>query len=93
MADLKRTIKCSNCGTEASVYISSDLELKELVFLGKCRCGSSLQVNYSLVPADSSAQQSPSSSSQSGSEALVNIDESLFAPEIPSDAIRDLMEE
>jgi hypothetical protein len=95
MTDLRRTIKCSSCGFEASVNINSELEMKELVLSGKCsRCGSAMQINYSIVdPNAASASQSSSSSSSSGDAPLVNIDESLFTPEIPSDAIRDLMED
>lgn len=93
MTDLRRTIKCSSCGFEASVTINSELDMRELVLSGKCsRCGSAMQINYSVV--DQSAPPS-SQPSQSGSEQapLVNIDESLFTPEIPSDAIRDMMED
>lgn len=96
MTDLRRTVKCSSCGYEANVNITSELDMKELILSGKCsRCGSAMQINYSIVDASaSSSQSSQSSSSSSSSEApLVNIDESLFTPEIPSDAIRDLMED
>jgi hypothetical protein len=96
MTDLRRTIKCSSCGFEANVNISSELEMKELILSGKCsRCGSAMQINYSIVDANAQPSQSSSSSSGSSSDQapLVNIDESLFTPEIPSDAIRDLMED
>jgi len=95
MTDLKRTIKCSSCGYEASVNITSELDMRELVLSGKCsRCGSAMQINYSIVGAASSGPVSQSSSSSSGDQSpLINIDESLFTPEIPSDAIRDLMED
>jgi CRISPR/Cas system-associated protein Cas10 (large subunit of type III CRISPR-Cas system) len=95
MTDLRRTIKCSSCGFEASVTISSELDMKELILSGKCsRCGSAMQINYSIVDANASPQSSSSSSSSSSEQApLINIDESLFTPEIPSDAIRDLMED
>ncbi len=97
MTDLRRTIKCSSCGYEANVNINSELEMKELILSGKCsRCGSAMQINYSIVDANASSSQSSSSSSSSSASdqaPLVNIDESLFTPEIPSDAIRDLMED
>ncbi|MDD5340063.1 MAG: hypothetical protein PHV13_02330 [Candidatus ainarchaeum sp.] len=95
MTDLRRTIKCSSCGFEANVNINSELDMKELILSGKCsRCGSAMQINYSIVdPNAASSQPSSSSSSSSDQAPLVNIDESLFTPEIPSDAIRDLMED
>ena len=98
MTDLRRTIKCSSCGFEANVSITSELDMKELILSGKCsRCGNAMQINYSIVDANAASQSSSVSSSSSGSSSdqapLVNIDESLFTPEIPSDAIRDLMED
>ena len=89
MTDLKRTIKCSNCGNESSIMLSSELDLRELLVAGKCaRCGAAMQVSYGIVGEKS--QSSPQSSS---SDMMVNIDESLFTPEIPSDTLRDLMED
>jgi hypothetical protein len=88
MTDLKRTIKCANCGSESSVYLNSDIEVRELLFAGKCRCGSSLQVSFSVVGEGTQGEQKSESS-----EPVVNIDESLFPPEIPSDTLRDLMED
>ncbi|MBI5046659.1 hypothetical protein HZC07_02920 [Candidatus Micrarchaeota archaeon] len=98
MTELKRSIKCSSCGGEATVYVSSDLELKEMIIAGKCRCGSSMQINYNLVGSDSSQSNiSGSNSATSNSEQQsINLDESLFSPtpaELPSDAIRDLLED
>lgn len=89
MGDLRRTIKCSSCGYEATVSLSSDLEVKEVMFAGKCRCGSTLQVSYSLVGSDSYQNQQKTEST----EQTINLDETLFAPEIPSDTLRDLMED
>jgi len=91
MTDLKRTIKCQNCGNESNIYINSDIEVKELQFAGKCRCGSTLQISYSLVGETSQTPQAPSPVANEA--PIVNIDESLFTPEIPSDTLRDLMED
>jgi len=91
MTDLKRTIKCSSCGNEAGIYLNSELEIRELQFSGKCRCGSSMQISYSIVGETATPQ--PVVKSESPTENLVNIDESLFAPEIPSDTLKDLMED
>jgi hypothetical protein len=90
MTDLKRTIRCANCGNESSIMLSSELDLRELLVAGKCgRCGAAMQVSYGIVGESGSSQ----SSSSSSSDPVVNIDESLFTPEIPSDTLRDLMED
>lgn len=92
MVELKRNIKCSNCGTEVSFYLSTDMSISELVLQGRChRCGNSLQINFSIIDSTSSSQ--PVQSSQATETGMVNVDESLFQEEIPSNIIRDLMEE
>ena len=91
MTDLKRNIRCANCGFDAIVTISSDLTLSELVLSGKCsRCSSAMQLNYSVIGQGPSAPVPPTQSAQ---PEMINLDESLFTPEIPSNAIRDLMED
>ncbi len=92
MTDLRRTVRCSNCGMESSVVFNSELEVRELIFAGKCRCGNSVQISYSIVAEQASgAPQAPKA--QSEENPLVNIDESLFTPDIPSDTLKDLMED
>lgn len=92
MTDIRRSIKCSNCGTEAIVTINSELDMNELTLAGRCnRCGNSMQITYSVVEKGTSTAAPAQSTNQSSD--VVNIDESLFAPELPSDTIRDLMEE
>ncbi|MEW6748836.1 MAG: hypothetical protein AB1295_03975 [Candidatus Micrarchaeota archaeon] len=99
MTDLRRTIRCSNCGIESSVTVSSDIDVKELLFSGKCRCGSSMQVTYNIVGESQSSSQpeSPSSvmenGSSSSSDDVVNLEESLFGTETPSDTLKDIMED
>lgn len=96
MTELRRNIKCSNCGNETSVYISMEMSLNELLIHGKCqRCGNSLQINFSLVgqAAPQQTQQQTSTTNTNTESNMVNVDESLFEPEIPSDVIRDLIEE
>jgi len=92
MVEFRRTIRCSNCGNDTNLYLSSDLSLNELMIQGKCsRCGNSLQLNYNIVDTgEKKAGQSPPASSE---DATVNLDESLFnePAELPSDAIRDLI--
>ncbi|MBU0591709.1 hypothetical protein KKF81_05280 [Candidatus Micrarchaeota archaeon] len=97
MTEIKRTLRCSNCGVESSIHIASDLEMNELVLAGKCNsCGSSIQINYNLVHKLSSASSSSvdsSSQSSSSSDSLVNLDESIFGQEMPSDTLKDIMED
>lgn len=89
MTDLRRTIRCSNCGNEASIHLDSELELRELLVAGKCnRCGAAMQVSYGVI-----GESRQSQSQEQSSDQMVNIDESLFTPEIPSDTLRDLMED
>lgn len=89
--DFKRTIKCSNCGNETNVYLNSELDLNELLLAGRCsRCGNSLQLTFNIVDKSSSTQGAAVSEQPA---TAVNLDESLFTPEIPSNTIKDLMEE
>jgi len=90
MTDLRRTVRCSNCNAESMVTFNSDLEVKELLFAGKCRCGNSVQISYSIV-GDTAVPTAPKPTD--ASPPLVNIDESLFTPDIPSDTLKDLMED
>lgn len=90
MTDFRRTIKCSNCGTEAYIQLSSGLELKELVFAGICNnCGNTIQVNYNIVEKVGEAPKKPEMPEQS--EPAVNLDDTLFSENLPSDALKDLM--
>jgi hypothetical protein len=93
--DFRRTVKCANCSSEASFNVSSDLELKEIAIAGRCRCGSTLQVTYSLVlPSGANVPEPPKAPEQpAAAEGMVNLDESIFGGDIPSDTLRDLMEE
>ena len=95
MTNLSRSIKCSNCGSESSVQISSELEMKELIIAGRCRCGNSLQITYNIV-GDSSlaAPAKPASPSPMPQDNTINLEETLFSGgDIPSDTLRNLMEE
>jgi hypothetical protein len=95
MTEIRRSVKCSNCGRESSIYISADLSLNDLLIQGKCTsCGGSLQLNYSLVDSGSTSSYPSSSSSSAVQEALptVPIEDNMVEEEFPSDAIRDLMD-
>ncbi|MBU0532840.1 CpXC domain-containing protein [Candidatus Micrarchaeota archaeon] len=86
MTDIRRTIKCSNCGTEAYVQLSSELDLKELVFAGTCgKCGNTIQVNYNIIEK--------TRTTESEEETVTNLDDSIFSSEIQNDTLKDIMED
>lgn len=96
--DLKRTIKCSNCGNESNVQITSDLDMKELLLAGKCtKCGSAMQINYTLVDSSTSnTQQNPLSylSNQQEESTIPDLEETLFSQhDNDNDMLKDLMED
>jgi hypothetical protein len=93
MTDLKRTVRCTSCGAESSVVFNSEIEIRELLFAGKCRCGNSVQISYSIVGDNVSTSPPAQNSGSESDSGLVNIDESLFTPDIPSDTLKDLMED
>lgn len=94
MVELRRTIKCSNCGNEANFYLSTDTGISELLLHGRCpRCGNSLQINYNLVEPGQNTQSSQVSSASSSSSEMVNLDQTLFGQDIASDALKDLIED
>jgi len=94
MVELRRTIKCSNCGNESNFYLSTDTGISELLLHGRCqRCGNSLQINYNLVEPGQSTQPSSVSSTSSSSSEMVNLDQTLFGQDIASDALKDLIED
>lgn len=93
MTDMRKTIRCSNCGNEASIYINSELEMSELLLAGRCaRCGNSMQVTYSIVEKTMEAPRQESREMPESSDT-VNLDESLFGADPPSDTLKDIMEE
>ncbi|MBS3068592.1 hypothetical protein J4450_07840 [Candidatus Micrarchaeota archaeon] len=94
MPELKRTIKCSNCGSEANFYLNTETAINELLMHGKCqRCGNSMQINYSLVDQNQ-AQSTSSTTTSSSTEQVVNLDETLFGTEeMSSDTLRDIIED
>ena len=95
MPELRRNVRCMNCGNERSVYLSTDMQISELLLHGKClQCNSSMQVNFSLVGQEPTSSTPTSGTSDTSNEApLINLDETLFEPELPSSALKDLIEE
>jgi len=93
MTSLKRSIRCSGCGNDMSFDINADLTVSDLMISGKCpRCNSTIQVNYSMVPGSVPSAPAPAQSIESPTQ-MVNLDESIFTPEMPSDALRDIMDD
>ncbi len=92
MSDLKRSLKCSSCGSEASVYVSGGLELREVLIAGKCpSCGTAMQVNYTVIEREVRAEQA--ASEESSEASTPNLDDSLFSSDVPSDTLKDIMED
>ena len=96
MVELKRTIRCSNCNSEANFQLSSDMSMSELQIPGRCqKCGNSMQVTFSIIESGTSStsgQQSSSSDSAFQESGLAGIDDTMFTPDITSDAIKDLID-
>ncbi len=93
MNDLKRSLKCSQCGSEASIYVSGGLKLTEVLIAGRCpSCGTAMQVNYSLIEKEVQQEHTPVESTET---STVNLDDALFGSEseVPSDTLRDIMED
>jgi hypothetical protein len=93
--DFRRTIKCTNCNGEKNISLSTDLELKEVVIAGKCPCGAMLQATYNVVTTSGSPPpyDPPKTPEPQSPTPDLTLDESLFGGELPSDTLRDLMEE
>jgi hypothetical protein len=98
-------LRCTSCATEANISFSSELEIKEIIVSAECpKCGNSMQLNYQLVGSKNQNQNSLGSQtslsstteSNSNTEAFpMSSVEEVFSTteEIPSDALKDLMED
>ena len=96
MTSLVRSLRCTSCATEASISFSSDLEINELVISAECpKCGNSMQFNYQLVSSKSDQPQTALSGSQTSLFTPTSSIEEVFgtSEEIPSDTLKDLMED
>ena len=72
MADYKRSIKCSGCGNEITVYMNGNFDLHELSAAGKCpQCKNTIQVDFALVEKESSYDSSSSYEESTSSESSV----------------------
>lgn len=92
--DFRRTIRCSNCNGEKNISVVTDLELKEIVVAGKCACGATLQATYNIVSTSSPPPFEPPKSPEPQSPTPdLSLDDSIFGNDLPSDTLRDIMEE
>ncbi|MGV8176399.1 MAG: hypothetical protein ACP5NX_01200 [Candidatus Bilamarchaeaceae archaeon] len=89
MTDMRRMLKCSNCGKEVEFSISTQLNISELQVFGKCPdCGGAMQINFHLIE--------PQQVTAPGSEAPreeIKLDETIMPVTIPGDDIKSLIEE
>lgn len=94
--EFRRIVKCSNCGGESSMSVSTELELKEVNISAKCKCGSTLQLTYNVVSPQGMSPPEPPKSPEPEAPSPdddLKLDDSIFGADIPSDTLRDLMEE
>ena len=102
MADYKRSIKCSGCGNEITVYMNGNFDLHELSASGKCPdCKSTIQVDFAIVEKQESETESVGSESSSEESDSPPMD--MFSStsetveekpeEETSDIVRDLMKD
>ncbi len=98
MTELRRSIRCSNCGIDSNFSLDSSFILSELVVHAKCSsCSSSIQINFNIVESGSSS--SPTSTEtplEEVEEPSINLEEELFAPDMlrsnSDDDISDIIE-
>lgn len=104
MADYKRSIKCSGCGNDITVYMNGNFDLTELSAVGKCPdCKSTIQLDFAMVekPEDSaecseseSAEASPPMDIFSAPEEQSEpAEEETLPEEETSDIVKDLMKD
>lgn len=96
MTELRRSIKCSNCGVESTFSLGSDFVLNELVIHAKCsNCGSSLQINFNIVEQENSSTESTTTEEQT-EEKVINLEDELFQPDMLTgneNDIKDIIDE
>jgi len=81
--------------------VNTDLSMNEIVLAGKCRsCNGSMQMNYGIMESSTSSNaesplcsQAEESESESSDVGEVNLENTIFNVETPSDALKDLMED
>jgi hypothetical protein len=60
MADYKRSIKCSGCGNEITVYMNGNFDLTELSAVGRCQnCKTLIQLDFAIVERVAPSEGAP----------------------------------
>ena len=105
MADYKRSIKCSGCGNEITVYMNGNFDLHELSASGKCPgCKGMIQVDFAMVEKEEPAEETPGSEetpesapmdmfSQATESSEPVQEEEKSAEEETADLVKDLMKD
>lgn len=90
MVSINRVIKCSSCNKDLNLGITTEIGMTDMTLQGKCNyCGNSLQVNFAVVTSNEANEQKTDITQQIES---FDLDENLFGSDLPSDAIKDLIE-
>lgn len=93
MGEFRRTIICSKCGKENYISIGSDIELTEILIAGVCpQCGNTLQLNFKVLEREEGAKEEPNPDIEE-SQKEINLSDDMFNLEIPSNEIKELIEE
>lgn len=103
MADYKRSIRCSGCGNEITVYMNGNFDLTELSAVGRCpSCRSTIQVDFAMVEKEVSSSESSSASEETpppldmfstpSDDSVAEEVSETTAEEETSDMMKDLME-
>jgi|GEM_PF-1356219 len=103
MADYKRSIRCSGCGNEITVYMNGNFDLTQLSAVGKCPgCKSTIQLDFAMVEKEASGDISPVSEEapppmdmfstpSADSDSVAEEVSQTTAEEETSDMLKDLM--
>jgi DNA-directed RNA polymerase subunit RPC12/RpoP len=102
MADYKRSIRCSGCGNEITVYMNGNFDLTELSAVGKCPdCRSTIQLDFAMVEKEAPVtENAPEETSEpppmdmfSAPQQTASPEEEEKPEEEASNIVRDLMKD
>ncbi len=84
MADYKRSIRCSGCGNEITVYMNGNFDLTQLSAVGKCPdCRGTIQLDFAMVEKEEPAEApATEASSVSPMDMFSAPDETEIAEEV-----------
>ncbi len=103
MADYKRSIKCSGCGNEITVYMNGNFDLMQLSASGKCPdCKNTIQVDFAMVEKEEPVEIQETESMEAAPLDMFStheeqqsepVEEEEKPEEETSDIIRDLIKD